>query len=256
MVEFTLAHRDQWLEDPLELVFMELVGGEETEGIVRLAPERAEFLDYSLRNLGEVTEALSDWGARRFAEKKERRAARNAQKESYLRLLTEDFRTPPDLAAFANNGIRFLRATLYRPELRSPVVEGILGHGLRRRHSDRVKEIDERLSSLNFGRLDRLPCTKGYLLAEILYDLGRVSKIGPKASRVANPQVLSKSNVNDEEDQQYVTSALICDALVACDKGMHCIATAMKESQQWDGSAWYVPRNEVDHLERYLPSSA
>ena len=252
MVQLILDRRDDWLEDPLELVFMELVRGEVVRKQIRLAPERAESLEYSLRNLTTVAVPLAEWEAKRFAEKKERREARNRQKNGYLHLLTEDFRAPLDLAEFANNGIRFLRAVLNRPELGSPVLEGVLAHGLRRRHKECIKEIDLRLSSLNFDQLGCLPFTKGYLLAEVLYDIGRVSKLGPKASAIANPQVLSKSNMNDEEDQQYVASALICDGLVTCDQGMHRVACAIKETGHWHGSSWYVPRDHVDRLEDYL----
>ena len=98
------------------------------------------------------------------------------------------------------------------------------------------------------------------ILAYLLYLSGPVARIGPKESIKANPFVLSGDQINNEEDEEYMTSAVLCDYLLTCDKKMHNMAemhkTAcrFKHSGQWPRASILTPRTMADQIEVFLAS--
>ena len=71
-------------------------------------------------------------------------------------------------------------------------------------------------------------------------------------SEESNPQVLSGNQINNEEDQEYVASALHCDRLLTCDDGMRRIADAFTQAGYWKGICIHIPPDEADKLDRYF----
>jgi hypothetical protein len=91
-----------------------------------------------------------------------------------------------------------------------------------------------------------------YLLVELLYDVGPITKIGPSENEKSNSQVLSGNQINNEEDQEDVASALHCDRLLTCDDAMHRIADAFTQAGYWKGICIHIPPDEVDKLDRHF----
>lgn len=92
---------------------------------------------------------------------------------------------------------------------------------------------------LDFDDLDHLRFTRNYLLLELLYDLAPVCRLGPPARPRSDPFVLKpgrQSQLNNEDDQQYVASAFAFPALLTCDRGMDQIASALSASESRQAS--------------------
>ena len=189
--------------------------------------------------------------------KKQRLAARKRQQEAIrvlVQKLVPELMRPPDLATFAVKGICFLTKALNQPSWRQFVLEAYLGQIWKREtwHHESAAQIDAAFARLDYEPLLKLPFTHSHLLAELLYDVGPITKVGPPESEKSNPQVLSGNQINNEEDQEYVASAFHCDRLLTCDRGMQRIVESFRQAGYWKGNCVFIPRNEADQLDRHF----
>jgi hypothetical protein len=254
MIQAVLDFHPHWMEHPAELVFKELVKNEPISN-VWLSQEIANRAHEGLSNPETASPSLAKWATDRYEEKKQRLPARKKQQEKIHGLfqkIAAAFLCPPDLATFAKNGSSFLAMVLNQPGWRQFVLEAYLGQTWKRWHSAETADIDAAFSRLDNELLLELPFTRNYLLAELLYDVGPITKVGPPESEKSNPQVLSGNQINNEEDQEYVASAFHCDRLLTCDRGMQRIAESFRQAGYWKGNCVFIPRNEADQLDRHF----
>jgi hypothetical protein len=95
-----------------------------------------------------------------------------------------------------------------------------------------------------------------------MYLAAPVARIGRRETIRSNPLILSGRQINNEEDEEYVTSAVLCDYLFTCDTGMHRMADLLntrclfKHIGSRERQAVLVPRTKVDQLEGLLGTLA
>jgi hypothetical protein len=209
----------------------------------------------ALFNPEAASPSLAEWATARNKEKKQRLPRRKKQQENiqglFQKIASASLR-PLDLATFAKNGNSFLTMVLNEPSWKQIVLEAYLGQTWRRWHPAETAEVDSAFARLDCALLFKLPVTRNYLLAELLYDVGPITKVGAPESERSNPQVLSGNQINNEEDQEYVASALHCDRLLTCDGGMHRIADAFTQAGYWKGICIRIPPDEADKLDRHF----
>jgi hypothetical protein len=255
MGQAVLDFHPHWMEPPAELAFRELINGELLTD-AGLPPDRAGRLREALLNPETASPSLAKWATNRYEEKKQRLPFRKRQQKEIRRLFQEKapaLLRPLDLATFAKNGSSFLAMVLNKPSWKQVVLEAYLGQIWRREawHSDCAAQIDRAFAQLDYELLLKLPATHSYLLAELLYDVGPITKIGPPETEKTNRQVLSGNQINNEEDQEYVASALHCDRLLTCDENMHWIAEAFRRAGFWKGSCIFIRPEKADKFDRY-----
>jgi len=251
MIQAILDFRPHWMEHPAELAFRELVKSERITN-VGLSQDSAKRTYEALSNLHKASPDLGEWLANRYEEKKHRRTARKHQQVTFRQGAPAPFLHPPDLGTFARNGNSFVVMVMNNTEWRQRMLESYLGQTWRRWHGAESAEIDTALGGLSYELLLKLPFTKSYLLAELLYDVGPITRVGRPEREKSNPQVLSGNQINNEEDQEYVESALHCDRLVTCDTDMHTMAEAFRQAGYWKGNCVFIPCKEADQLDRYF----
>lgn len=249
MIQRILKFHPSWIDHPLEWSFKELVLGQQIKDIGLESILFSRMHD-ALTNPGVATDLREQMG-KRLLEKKERRARRKKQQEWLQKIVSADFLHPLDLATFVRNGICFLEMSLSNPNRKRVILESCLGQIWKRWHVDTTTQIEDAFARLDYQLLLKLPFTYSYLLAELLYDFAPITNVGPLHRKRSNPQVLSGNQINHEEDQEYVTSALHCDRLLTCDAGMHRMADVFQQAGLWKGACILIPPNEVDQLGRY-----
>lgn len=253
MIQAILDFHPHWMEHPAELAFRELVKGERITN-TGLPQEKASRLREALLNPEAASPSLAKWTADRYKEKTQRMPARKRQQKEIRRGFQEKapfLLRPLDLATFAKNGSSFLAMVLNEPSWKQSVLNAYLGQTWKRWHSVESAEIDNAFARLDYELLLKQPFTHSYLLAELLYDVAPITKIGPLESEKSNPQVSSGNQINNEEDQEYVESALHCDRLLTCDGGMHRIAEAFRQAGHWKGDCIFIPRDQADDIDGF-----
>ena len=240
-----------WMEHPAELVFKQLVQKETTLD-PWLGPQKRTALQSIFAELDKEAPDLKDWAQKRFREKEERREMRKRQQRLYKMAFVKEFLNPPDLATFLENGILFLCHEMESVDLKMVSLNGYLGSALRRWHADCADQIEKAFSEVTFDSLDQTRFTRNYLLAEVLYDLAPITKLGRPEAEKSNPLVLSGNQINNEEDQQYIACAFACQRLLTCDCGMHKMANVFTERGLWIGRSIYIPPGEIERIETIL----
>lgn len=255
MIQAILRCYPYWVDHPLELVFRELVLGEQIKDI-GLGTTQAKQLYNALTAPDSVSPDLRAWMDKRYFEKKERLAQREKKQEWFKETVPVELLRPQDLATFVTNGNSFLEMAFSKPSWKQILLGASLGQVWNRDtwHSNSAAQIDAVFAKLDYKTLLKLPFTYSYLLLELLYDFAPITKIGPQKSEKSNLQVLSgkkKKQINNEEDQEYVATALHCDRLLTCDTEMHRMADMFREARKWKGTCILMPPKEADQLERY-----
>ena len=160
----------------------------------------------------------------------------------------------PDDDAFVRNAEHFLHSMLLSPQSRT-LLASLMCKRLDQWHRESVGQTQSVLSELDPTTIAAVPFTHDYLLAHILYLSAPVAWIGRSETMKSNPLVLKGKRVNNEEDEEYVTSAVLGNYLFTCDKGMHKIAGLLntaclfKHTGTKKRQAVLLPRAEVDGVE-------
>lgn len=255
MIRAILSWELAWMNHPAELAYQELVTAEPVASWI-LPPLLMQRYYRALAHCSdsEIGELID----RRFEEKNIRRDARKTLQGEFKKLtqgrgkIAKRFMHPTDLGTFARNSASFLEMVLNSPSTRTVALEGWLGEVLMRWHPNETTTIEGLLGQLDYAALLKRPATHGYLLAELLYDLGPITQVGPNRKGTADPLVLAGSKINHEEDQEYVASALHCDKLLTCDKGMQRMAEAMCAGGFWRGRSVWVATERVEYTDDYF----
>jgi hypothetical protein len=248
-----------WMEHPLELVYQEVILKRGPSAGLGLNPIMTGIyrdwmadLHGHMADLKALFRGRHEQKQKRVAENKRFRKAFKDPKNPDALILRED-----DEDAFVQKAELFLNAKLIDPDSRAE----FLAHrckGLDKLHKESVGQTQAALAELDPGNIAAAPFTHDYLLAGLLYLLAPVTRIGPEETMASNPLVLSGDQVNNEEDEEYVTSAVLCDYLLTCDKGMHRMsgllnrACLLKHPGARERRPVLLPRAEVDHLQRLL----
>ncbi len=267
MVKAIVSFYPSWMEHPLELVYKESVLGRNIASVNRgLSAVRTRRLQRILANILSgspsrryfTVSKLQKW-YKNHRKEKEKRLERRLQQQKfyqqkfYRNRLPPSFFLQPDMKAFAAACVHLLKLKLAHPQCKQAILKGYLRSTLERWHSKQRRRIQAAFSRFSLASLAKRHFTGKYLLLELMYDLAPITRFGPKGELKFVSPPAEEKQMNNEEDQEYVASALLCDGLVTCDQAMHRIACGMREIGLWNGSSWYVPSGHVDRLEQYLP---
>ena len=164
----------------------------------------------------------------------------------------------PDDAAFVHYGKGFLEAMFTEPRSRATRFFGYVCKRVNKWHPEASPQTVRAFSELALADLGRIPFTHDFLLAYLLYLSAPVARIGPEQARKSNPLVLPGDQINNEEDEEYVSSAVLCDYLLTCDRGMHRMAELLnsaclfKHAGSRQRQAVLIPRTDVGGIESLL----
>ncbi|GEM_PF-1833465 len=255
MLDRILAFHPCWMETPLQLIFREFILKQNINADLGLAQPMAKLVSHVIENPDSCVPSLSGWVAARRQEKHERVRARVEHQRTRKQFYDEQSMRFPSLLAFMERGIQQLCVEVDpSAHLRLRCLDRYLGRNLKMLQPNYVGLIEQAFAEATFDSLDRHRFTRNYLLAEILYDLAPISEIGP--NQCGHYARLWPTNpgkqINDEDDQQYVSAALACDRLLTCDAGMHKIADLFAERGIWTGKAIFVQRDKIRQLGEFL----
>ena len=260
MLKRILDFYPHWIEPAPSLVFKQLILKIDLDTCLGLDPAKARVF-YRLISQPESYEEEFAKVAKIFQDEKSQRlqtriALQKVFQESKLfqEYLKLDLLNPPDFRSFLENNRRAFEFIMQCPDLKHSMLKASLGEPLKRWHSEHAGQIDQALAVLDCKQLDGLPFTRNYLLAEWLYDVGPVTRIG-KTVNENNQRVLSvkeEKQINNEQDQQYVAAAFACEHLFTCDKEMHRIANLFSQAHLWDGSSVLIKQSQIENLEEFI----
>ena len=249
MLELISSFYPFWVEMPFHLIFRELILKENVYLNSQLPPQRAEMFLQAVENPNSLAPDSQRWAAERRKEKEERLLARREHQELRRKTYNPDWLRVPDPAAFMERGIQQLCIEIdHSQEMKVRRLNRYLGRNLKKLYPEGADSIDRAFSEVTFDGLDLTRFTRNYLLAEVLYDLAPISKVGPnQCGHYANLWEQNRGKqINDEDDQQYVAAALGCHHLLTCDKGMHKIADLFAQRGIWSGKSDLIPRIKID----------
>ena len=246
--------RSCWMEEPLELIFRELILQEDIWLDLHVNSEMGQMLFDTVANPGSLSPEGNAWLAARREEKQQRLEARLENQTLRKNTYGMNALHFPSLAAFMKRGIKQLCVEVSSSsELKMRRLNRYLGRNLKKRHPDHATSIEKAFSGATFDSLDKTRFSRNYLLAEILYDLGTISSYTNQLGDVANVLPRNRGRqINDEDDQQYVAAALACHRLLTCDAGMHRVAALFSERGIWTGKSVHIPRQEIHRLDDFL----
>jgi len=220
-----LAIRDfHWMEHPLELVYREAVLGKDVKTGFDLSPEWTANWRYWLSNLDTCAAEAKEFDKKRLAEKEQYADVMKNLQNRLKDLAKPESPNHTCLVDFVQKTETFLKIILIKPEFRNPFLREEFVAPFKRRHPETAQRTEEAFGKLGIDNLSGKPFTHDYAMAFLLYLWAPVVRIGPHASKPSNPLVLTGSLLNHWADREYVVSALLCDYLFTCDKGMHKMA--------------------------------
>jgi len=236
-------------EEPLELIFREFILGENIRANFQLNSHMAKMLGDVVGNPDSLSAEAPQWIIERRQEKTERLQARTEYQCLMKEKNDEASRIFPNHAAFMERVIFQLGVEIDgSSELKICRLNRYLGSFIKRRHPDCEELTQKAFIEATFDELDKTRFTRNYLLTELLYDWAVICKVTNEFNQPI--KILDdKKQINDEDDQQYVASALVCSRLLTCDKGMSSIAGFFSERKLWAGKPVYIPRDKIEKFE-------
>ena len=250
------AVRDfRWMEHPLELIYQEVVLKKDVANDFELHPALAADYRSWMSNLDTHRPEFEE----RFLRLYQYKLWKKAAKEEFQRPLKDP--ANPESPNFRNLGTFIqcahggLRREVADSNSRMAFFSKLVLQHLTEWHPETVARTEETFLELD---LNKAPYTHDCMLAYAMYLLAPVARIGPDRSKRANPYVLSGDQINNEEDEEYVTSALLCENLLTCDKRMQSMAemhktfSLFRHKGKWPRSLTYVPRTLVEKAGPFL----
>jgi len=255
MLDEIIGFHPSWMETPLQLIFREFVSKKSIDASLGLEPQMEKLVWQVVENPDSSVSALVALVGARRREKDARLKARVEHQRTRKQFFEGQSMRFPSLLAFMERGIRQLCVEVdYSTQLKLRCLNRYLGRNLKILQPSCVDLIDKAFTEATFDSLDKSRFTRNYLLTEVLYDLAPLVKIGP--NQCGHYAHIWPSNpgkqINDEDDQQYVSAALACDRLLTCDEGMHKVADLFAQREIWVGKSIFVPRRKIRELGDYL----
>ena len=245
----------RWMEHPLELIYQEVVLKKDVANDFELHPALAADYRGWMSNLDTHRRELEE----RFLRLYEYKIWKKAAKEKFQQPLKDPANPESpnfeNLSAFIQYAHGGLRREIADSNSRMAFFSGIILQHLTEWHPETVTRTEETFRELD---LNQAPYTHDCMLAYAMYLLAPVARIGTDRSKRANPCVLSGDQINNEEDEEYVTSALLCENLLTCDKRMHSmaemhkVASLFRHRGTWPRTSILVPREMVKQVEQFL----
>jgi len=244
------------MEEPLELIFREFILGEDIRASLQLNNHMARMYWEVIGDPDSLSAEATQWIEGRTLEKLERRGARMERQAKVGEKIEDQSWNFSNSADFMERTIcRLSHEMDYSSDLRIARLDYYLGRNLTLRHPNSWAAIQKAFAEARFDSLDKTRFTRNYLLNELLYDWAPISKTRNASGdyfTILNAEKNKQSN--DEEDQQYVASALAWGRgwLLTCDKSMSLIAGFFSERKLWTGKSVYISPYEIEKLESYL----
>lgn len=137
-----------------------------------------------------------------------------------------------------------LRQRLGSPELKTPLLENLLGSVFRDRHPDDGERIQAGFDLLSDHNINSFPFTRNFLVVQLIYRYGPLTKI---VNRDFPPPILDRGDqLNNLEDWQYVLSATLCERLLTGDEPMARVMQMLKANGLWNGDIVWIDKNDKD----------
>ncbi len=249
------ASRFHLIEHPLELIYQEVMLKRDVSKKFELDPVLAA--DYR-RWISKPNTHVPELG-QRFRERYQNKIWMKSERRQFQQPLkgptapySLNFETLSASILYSNG---WLRQKLHNSKEKMDLLSKLILEPLAKLHPDTTPQTAKALLKLDPSRA---PYTHDYLLAYSIYLLAPVASVGPENSKRVNPCVLSGNQINNNEDTEYITSALLCDHLLTCDKRMHSMAEMHKtvsffrHKGKWPRSSIYVPRTLVKRAANFL----
>jgi hypothetical protein len=251
MVACLLHLRDAWIDEPLEISFIELVKRQPID----ILPQPPKQVSDSFFTLRPDDPALGKWVKQRLKRQKEiirdrvREHAKVFDTQASVRLASEqDFFD------------RFMRPKFEEmvsdPTRRRRLLEGVLGLAFRARHPESSKEIDTAFDEYSPASYDRYPVTLNCIMAAMFYWYAPLCKVAlPNGSARKITGRAFGDQRNNLYDEMYVQSALLCARLATRDEGMRNIMELFRASGLWNGQTVFIEPNSNQDLAVELRSA-
>lgn len=240
------------METPLELIFREFILRKDIHSDWQPDSDIAEKYWETISDPDSISKEATRWIEDLRQEKQERLTARIERQTLVAQASKdEDWRFSSGADFMERIICRLCHEVDHSAEVKKARLDYYLGRNLKMRHPDCETLITKAIGEATFDNLDKTRFTRNYLLAEVIYDFAPISEIPDKDGN--SLKVLNPCNQrNDEEDQQYVASALACWRLLTCDRRMNLIANLFSKRKLWWGLSLYIPPKEIEKLEDHL----
>jgi hypothetical protein len=250
--------RFRLMEHPLELVYQEVILRRVISTGFDLNPTMAGKYRRWMTDPDAYLAELEQLFLRRYQGKRKKLDDRKQFQGPFKDPANPDALNFPDDAAFVRYGKGFLEAMFTEPRSRATRFFGYVCRRVNEWHPEASPQTVRAFSALALADLGRIPFTHDLLLACLLYLSAPVARIGPEQARKSTPPVLPDDQINNEEDEEYVTSAVLCDYLFTCDRGMHRMAGLLnpaclfKHAGCKQRQAVLIPPTDVGRIEDLL----
>jgi hypothetical protein len=238
-----------WMEDIYEIVFRELVLGEQFTGPNILIPMvsaeyRKRVCEISLQN-PETTKWMDERKASLKKTKMQWRQG-HAEYRNYKPVSYTD-----DAQLFESLRQHFALC-LSNDALRNEFLENVFGDRFRQRHPEEKMAVTSAFQSYTGKSFSRYLVTTMLLFVRHIYWVGAVSPIGQNANTRANYLAMDADNFADAD---YVASAQLCNQLLTRDEGMSKVIGMIQRGNLWPGGrVVYMPKEGdfEQQLDSYL----
>jgi len=221
-----------WMDDVHEIAFVELV---EKRPMQRF-PAPSETVIARLLGLPLDDPDLVDWVTQRKREKEETARNWKAAQDSLLSS-SERVTVSSEEEFFDRTAKREFLIALQAPTRRLVMLETILGGKFRLRHPRAAGRIDVSFKAYGPDNFSKYPHTLNCLTARLAYFFAPL--VAVKRQGEAQAKCLlkrgEKHQRNNVEDEQYLISALVCDRLLTCDKGLANMGRIFSVAKAWNG---------------------
>ncbi len=232
----------RWIDDPIEIAFKELVLKETIQTLPNPPQKLREFLF-----------KLDDEDPQLIAFLNNRRVAKEKRIKEVI--AEQDSMLPPGTFCFVESKNKFFQVyirskfveILEDPTRTNNLLEKVFGRNFRERYPDHAEKLNSVFSDYNKTTFIQYPMTLHCIMASMFYFYAPIFRIGEKTQSDAR-KIIGRSfhdQINNVEDEKYVISAMMCQRLLTCDKGMASIMNAFRECGLWEGQVIYLKRSDL-----------
>ncbi len=244
MVECLVHLRDAWIEEPLEIAFVEMIERQPIE----VLPKPPPSVMNSFSTLPPDNPGLAKWANQRW----------EMQKKAIEQRLQEQSKIFDTNVAARVGSEREFFDLLIRPKFldmladsgrKRNLLELVLGVTFRARYPRRSRDIDAAFEDYSVESFEKYQATFYCIMSAMFYFYAPLCKIEPTnggaRKLLGRGRGAQRSNLNDEK---YVQSALLCARLATRDEGMRNVMELFRACGLWKGETIFVCPNSSQDL--------
>lgn len=231
-----------WLDDIHNITARELLEGQLPNS---LPPAGLGFVNTALA-LKHGTQGARQWLQNRKGEAKSIETARRQSKKQALQHKPKkQSEVLNETALFVDVLVPFVHWLTSNPANGRGCVENMIVSLLRRRFPALSQQFTAAVDELLSPRWGQFYLTIGILLARVAYLAAPLFVL--QQPRFGKPGPFLEIHRNDRTDEEYVTSAFLCQRLLTQDLGMARIMAAFEDGGFWKGKTVFLPKGQWLH---------